>query len=87
MLEAGHAPINPARNFGGRTDLTRAEYMRLDLGMLLQAEGVLFLEGWEESSGASVEHAVASQLGLATFTPSLALRSGVLEAYKVEWTH
>ena len=39
-------------------------YMRHCLRMVLEAEGVALLTGWSTSRGASLEHDVASALGL-----------------------
>jgi hypothetical protein len=39
-------------------------YMRHALRMVLAADGVALLDGWERSRGASLEHAVATALGL-----------------------
>jgi len=55
---------NPAENFAGRTNLTRSEYMRQDIKMLLDVEGVVVLPGWEKSRGAQTEIRVALELGL-----------------------
>jgi len=91
LLAFGFAPINPARNFGGQKDLNRAEVMRFDLAMLLQCEAIVFLPGWQESSGASVEHAVAAQLGLEELRwggHSEGLFScGPMEHYRVDVAH
>jgi nucleoside 2-deoxyribosyltransferase len=64
LVANGYKPINPARNFGGAQDLSRGEVMRLDISLVTHCEAIVFLPGWEHSSGASTEHAVAAQLGL-----------------------
>lgn len=61
---AGWTVINPAENFGGEHGKSYAEYMRKDIADLLTVDGVAFLPGWERSRGATLEHRIASTLGL-----------------------
>jgi hypothetical protein len=65
--DAGWDVSNPARNFGGRLDLDRVEYMRCDVGQLLEVDAIAFLPGWKGSRGALVELAIAEELGLDLF--------------------
>jgi len=44
---------------------TWEEYMRHDLRALLGCDAIYLLEGWEKSRGATLEHRVAVELGLA----------------------
>ncbi|HEY7417690.1 MAG TPA: DUF4406 domain-containing protein, partial [Ktedonobacteraceae bacterium] len=37
VREMGHEPLNPARNFNGELDHSRAEFMRLDYDNVLKA--------------------------------------------------
>jgi hypothetical protein len=74
----GHAVVNPARNFGGRTDLPRPDYIRRDIEQLLVCDAIAMLPGWERrwlamegeragqwrESFARVEHTLARELGL-----------------------
>ena len=60
----GYKPINPARNFAGQKDLTRSEVMRLDITLLTHCEGIVFLDQWDQSVGATAEHVIAAQLSL-----------------------
>lgn len=56
--------LNPARNFEGRKDLPRKDYMRKDIEMLLQATSVCFLPDWERSEGCRLERLIAEELEL-----------------------
>ena len=67
LREAGYEVINPAENFGGEDGRPRAEYMRLDFQHVLDASAVVALDDWETSAGASLEIAIARELGLPIF--------------------
>lgn len=56
--------INPARNFGGATGLTHADYMRRCLGQVAIATHLFVLLGWKDSIGASWEVSTAKMLQL-----------------------
>jgi len=64
LRQAGFQPLNPARNFDGDTDLKRSEYIRADLELLLQCDGIAMLPGWEKSRGAKLEYMLAWELRL-----------------------
>jgi len=64
LTSLGHTVVNPADNFGGRTDLTRAEYMRLDIAILLQCDTIALLPGYDLSKGAALENSIASELNM-----------------------
>lgn len=55
---------NPAENFGGMLGLDRKEYMRQDIGHLLNAKSIVVLPGWDGSKGAKLEVAIARELDL-----------------------
>lgn len=57
----GHTVFNPAHN---PTGLTRLDYMRIDLPMLLSADAIYLLKGWEDSPGAQMERQLAEYVGL-----------------------
>lgn len=65
MLDDGHIVLNPANLPDG---LTQAQYMDICCAMLRCANGVLLLDGWEQSSGARAERALAEKLGLSVVT-------------------
>lgn len=54
LEEQGHTVLSPIVHPEG---LTRAQYMRMCLAMIDSADAVYFLEGWEKSDGATIEHA------------------------------
>lgn len=64
LRERGYEPVNPARLFGGTAERTREEYMRAGLALLLEADGIVLLDNWKDSPGATLEHDVAHQCGM-----------------------
>jgi len=64
LRKAGWKVINPAENFGGRTDLPRERYLREDVAQLVRCDAIALLPGWEESRGAKLEYLLARELGL-----------------------
>ena len=68
--KAGWDVVNPADNFGGRTDLPRSAYLRADMAALIQCDAIALLPGWELSVGAALEAAVAAEIGLSFFDAS-----------------
>ena len=63
ILAAGHVPLSPARH-GLPTHLDRAVYMRMSFSLLMQAEAIHLLDGWQESAGARLELDMATELDL-----------------------
>ena len=61
LAERGHIALNPATLPNG---LTQPQYMDICLAMLRCAEVIFMLDGWEQSTGARAEHALAEKLGL-----------------------
>ena len=64
LRKAGWEVVNPAENFGGRTNLPRERYLREDVAQLVRCDAVALLPGWEESRGAKLEYLLARELGL-----------------------
>lgn len=63
----GFRVLNPAENFGGDQTRDYREYMRADAAMILSADGIALLPGWERSKGARFELHLAQLLGLSVF--------------------
>ena len=59
----GHEVINPLCNGLSETDPWE-DHMAKDIIDLLQCEGIYMLQGWEDSQGARIEHAIAKEIGL-----------------------
>lgn len=64
LRQAGWNVVNPAENFGGRTDLPREDYLRADVALLVGCDAVAMLGGWEDSRGAKLEYLLARELGM-----------------------
>ena len=64
LQDAGYATINPASHGHSEPGKDRAWFMRRDIPMLLEADAIVMLPGWEESIGASLEYHIAQVLGL-----------------------
>jgi hypothetical protein len=64
LQRAGWEAVNPAENFGGRTDLPRDSYLRADIELLLRCDAMAMLPGWRDSRGARLEYLLAIELGL-----------------------
>ncbi|GLG01699.1 hypothetical protein Alches_17390 [Alicyclobacillus hesperidum subsp. aegles] len=64
IRQQGDEPINPAE--GAPEGWTWEQYMRRALRMLLDADAVVMLPGWQQSQGARLEYVIAQQLGMPT---------------------
>lgn len=60
----GFDVFNPAEQLGGDLTGPRADYMRTNIFQLLACDSLLLLPGWEQSEGATLEVAIARELGL-----------------------
>lgn len=58
LKEQGHTTLNPAVLPDG---FEHYEYMRICYSMIDVCEGVYFLNNWQESAGARMEHLYAQQ--------------------------
>lgn len=59
----GHDVVNPAE-INPDTSKGWADCMRSDIAELVTCEAIALLPGWEKSRGATLEHHIASQLGM-----------------------
>lgn len=60
LRSIGYQVLNPAELPDG---MTESAYMDICLAMVRQCDGVLMLDGWEDSTGASCERALALKCG------------------------
>ena len=64
LRERGYEVCNPAENNEeGNPDMQWIDYMRLDIKMLMDCDGVATLPGWANSAGAQIEVDLAHKLG------------------------
>jgi len=63
LRAAGYEVVNPAE-LGEHADWAWADYLKRDLRVLLDCDGIAMLAGWRDSRGALLEHHVAQQLGM-----------------------
>jgi len=60
LKESGHAVINPCKNEG----FTYREYINMGLCELMHCDAIYLLKGYENSTGATLEHDYARTVGL-----------------------
>ena len=59
-------PVNPMK-IKHKENASWEDYMKEDIGALLQCDGIFMLKNWSESKGARVEYAIARELKLPIF--------------------
>ncbi|EFQ9082853.1 DUF4406 domain-containing protein [Escherichia coli] len=64
---AAHVVLSPATLPDG---LSQQQYMSICIPMLMCADAIYLLDGWEESAGAWVEYAMALKLNMPVSYPS-----------------
>ena len=70
LKRAGHEPINPMKANGLDGDGNQyewAEYMKRDIPLLLECDGIYLLPDWAGSRGAVLEEHIARELGMRIF--------------------
>jgi hypothetical protein len=74
LRDAGFDTLNPVNN-GLGPGLPDIDYMRADIKMEMDADGVAVLPGWEASWGAGIEVDLAHRLGIRVLPLALWLPS------------
>lgn len=64
LRAAGYTVLNPAENPQPCRQPTWQDWMRQAIGMLIQADAVATLDGWNESRGATVEVSLAGAIDI-----------------------
>ena len=67
LWEIGHAVICPHLNTAHMErdcKIGHADYLRGDFQMIARCDGIVMIEGWEQSKGANMEHEYAKSLGM-----------------------
>lgn len=65
LARAGHEPVNPAQDHGHPLGTKPWHwYMRRAITLMMTADAVALLDGWEGSSGAVLESELAIQLDM-----------------------
>lgn len=77
LRSRGFTVINPAEYGSAEDDWYAA--MRRDIRMLMDADAVVTLPGWERSRGARLEVYVASQLKMPVYTLAAFLRTAAMD--------
>ena len=63
LQSLGHKVVNPLCNGLSEHDPWE-EHIAKDIINLIDCEGIYMLQGWEDSQGARIEHAIAKEIGL-----------------------
>lgn len=63
LTEWGYITLNPASG-GLREGWTWREYLRYDINLLIQSDGVATIGSWQESKGANIEVRLAHELAI-----------------------
>jgi len=67
LQSLGHFVINPTKEVQPDAKKTWIDYMRIDVGLLLRADAIYMLPGWQKSKGAKLEWKIARELEYKVF--------------------
>lgn len=70
IISMGHHPINPMK-LPADHDKSWYSYMKADIKVLMDCEGIYMIGNWAESPGAIIEHTLALQLGMTIWYETL----------------
>lgn len=63
LRQEGHQVINPAE-INADPNMGWEACMRADIAQLVTCQAIALLPGWQDSRGATLEHHIATQLGM-----------------------
>ncbi len=67
LAKNGYAPFCPhtqSHNWENDTDLAHEDFLRIDFEWIKRCDGIVMLPFWEQSNGATAEHALAEELNI-----------------------
>jgi hypothetical protein len=64
LKRLGHVPVNPMKKVSEQEGKSWAEYMKEDIPILLECDGIYLLPNWRESRGARLERNIARELDM-----------------------
>lgn len=86
--DAGYDVVNPAeeqRKRGDSDELPWSHFLRHDIRHLSTCEAVAFLPGWGKSKGATLEHHIASALGMDLYDAETLEKLGTGDGQAETW--
>lgn len=73
LEDIGFCPVNPLKN-GLRRTCSWERHIARDVELLLECDGILLLNDWNDSKGANIEYFIAKMQGLTVLHESVAAR-------------
>ena len=71
LRDNGHVPINPCKILPYHPNTTWEQYMLADIEAIFACDAMVMLDNWHLSRGAKIEHAIAQQMGLEIYYPTM----------------
>ena len=71
LQQKGFIPVNPMKLVPYDPALTWEDYMVEDIRAIFACQAIVMLDNWHLSRGAKIEHAIAQQIGLEIYYPSM----------------